>query len=125
MYTKIARKSLHPLLIACLLVGLGLISASAQAEVQATGAVIVVDSTDDEWNINGVCTLREAIDNASFNSHMGGNTDCAAGSGDDTITFDPSLAGQTITFDLYGQPFFTFQYLRQVDEKTEPRSKID
>src|SRR5205085_923361 len=46
---------------------------------RAAAAAVVVD---------GVCTLREAIQNANDNAQT--NPDCAAGSGADTITFDPN-----------------------------------
>jgi CSLREA domain-containing protein len=55
------------------------------------GAVIVVDSlADDATAGNGNCTLREAMNNANTNSDATAG-DCAAGTSDDTITFDSGL----------------------------------
>ena len=59
----------------------------------AAAAGIVVNSNADTTAVDGVCTLREAIDNANSNSATTGG-DCAAGSGADTITF---AADYTIT----------------------------
>ncbi|HET6632298.1 MAG TPA: choice-of-anchor Q domain-containing protein [Rhodanobacteraceae bacterium] len=62
--------------------------ASAQANS------IVVNSTADTGS---ACTLRNAIDNANSNTQT--HSGCAAGSGADTITFDPGVfaSPQTIT----------------------------
>jgi CSLREA domain-containing protein len=49
-------------------------------------ATITVTTTVDEQNNNGQCSLREAITNANANNQSG-STDCAAGTGDDTISF--------------------------------------
>jgi len=55
---------------------------------------IVVDSTGDS---GGACTLRYAIDNANDNAQT--HSECAAGGGADTITFDSTVFAtpQTIT----------------------------
>jgi|GEM_PF-2271399 len=66
------------LLCGVLVVGLGL---SVRAAPTAT---ITVTTTADEVNTNGFCSLREAIINANTDSQSG-STDCAAGSGADTI----------------------------------------
>lgn len=69
---------------------------------QALAATIVVNSLDDTVvSGDGVCTLREAVLNAEGDNHSG-STDCAAGSGADTITFSLSgtislASGLTIT----------------------------
>ncbi len=57
----------------------------------AMGATLTVDSDTDDGT---GCTLREAVASANGDSAVGG---CAAGSGSDTIVFDGSLAGSTIT----------------------------
>ena len=56
---------------------------------------LVVETNADNTTPDGNCTLREAITNA--NSNTATFADCTAGSGADTITFDASLSGQTIT----------------------------
>ena len=56
---------------------------------------LVVETNADNTTPDGNCTLREAIINA--NNNAASFPECAAGSGADTITFDASLAGQTIT----------------------------
>ena len=59
----------------------------------AYAAGIVVDSTVDDTpanlDANATCDLREAITNAN-NDDQSGSTDCAPGSGNDTITFSVS-----------------------------------
>ncbi|MEM7394377.1 MAG: CSLREA domain-containing protein, partial [Verrucomicrobiota bacterium] len=67
----------------------------------AWGAVITVTSLDDDTNTNGEVTLREAILAAETDLSVDGS---AAGSGADTIVFDPGLtaAGDpTISLELY------------------------
>jgi hypothetical protein len=60
----------------------------------AQAATIQVNSSVDPTDGSN-CTLRQAIANADANAQP--NTSCAAGTGDDTITFDSSLLGDTIT----------------------------
>ncbi len=61
----------------------------------ARAATITVNSTADNTTAgDGNCTLREAIANGDSDTTSG---DCTAGSGDDTITFAPGIAGGTIT----------------------------
>jgi CSLREA domain-containing protein len=49
---------------------------------------ITVNSTSDAASDDGLCTLREAITSANTNAASGASAgECAAGSGDDTITF--------------------------------------
>ena len=56
----------------------------------AQGATIAVNSLADNTTTgDGNCTLREAINNANSDSDTSGG-DCAAGTGDDTITFSVS-----------------------------------
>jgi CSLREA domain-containing protein len=60
------------------------------APTQVSAAAIHVDSLADITGAgDGACTLREAITNANANSDTSGG-DCAAGSGEDTITFGVS-----------------------------------
>jgi hypothetical protein len=67
-----------------------LLAGSARAEM------IPVNSSLDPADGSN-CTLRQAIVNAENNAQT--NLSCAAGTGDDTITFDDSLLGDTITLD--------------------------
>jgi len=74
----------------------------------ASANVITVDTpydmaADDVGNeTNGYCSLREAINSANLDVV----TDtCQAGNGDDTIVFDRSLDGQTITVSKRDSPF--------------------
>jgi hypothetical protein len=60
----------------------------------ARAATIQVNSSVDPIDGSN-CTLRQAIENAGNNAQT--NTSCAAGTGDDTITFASSLLGDTIT----------------------------
>ncbi len=74
-----------------LLVLASLLSFSAySATITVTGLTDVLNNAD------GVCTIREAVLNANFNN--GAWTDCAAGSGADTI----NLPSGTITFSIAG-----------------------
>jgi CSLREA domain-containing protein len=60
-------------------------SALGMIPARAAGTITVNTNTDVVSN-NGVCSLREAITNANADNQSG-STDCAAGSGTDTITF--------------------------------------
>jgi hypothetical protein len=60
----------------------------------ARAATIQVNSSADPTDGSN-CTLRQAIANAESDTQT--NLSCAAGAGNDTITFDNSLAGDTIT----------------------------
>ena len=60
------------------------------------GSTIVVNSLADTATAgDGLCTLPEAINNANANADTTSG-DCAAGSGDDSITFASTVTG-TIT----------------------------
>ncbi len=58
-----------------------------------SGTMLTVTTLNDEQNVNGLCSLREAIINAN-NDDQSGSIDCPAGCGSDTIDF--SVTG-TIT----------------------------
>ncbi|WP_298981118.1 CSLREA domain-containing protein, partial [uncultured Caldilinea sp.] len=60
-------------------------------------ALIIVNTTADELNSDGDCSLREAIQAANTNARVDA---CTAGSGDDTIVFDPNLGAATITLTM-------------------------
>jgi len=59
--------------------------------VPAEAANLTVNTLNDEQNVNGNCSLREAIINANSDDQSG-STDCLAGSGADTISF--SVTGE-------------------------------
>ena len=64
----------------------------------ARAATITVNSLlDAESCGDGVCTLREAVENADADMDISCGA-CAAGSGADIIVFSPALAGGTIPF---------------------------
>jgi CSLREA domain-containing protein len=67
---------------------------------QAAG-IVVTSAADGAPANDGQCTLREAIRNANSDS-TAGSSDCAAGSGADTITFAAGLDGQTIRLTTIG-----------------------
>jgi len=90
--SSVSLKVFRIVLIACMTLSLLLGSASFPTSVQASGNIVVKSNADIIAN-NGLCTLREAIINAN-NDNQSGSTDCAAGSGADTITF---AANYTIT----------------------------
>lgn len=72
---------------------LTLISFSTQA------ATITVTGTDDSIADDDICSIREAIRNANYDSQLD-NDDCEAGLDADTILFD--ISGNTIYLDLVG-----------------------
>src|SRR5688572_3168289 len=65
------------------------------AKVDALGTTILVETNSDNITVNGFCSLREAIRNANADSIV--SADCAAGTGNDTITFVGGLANSVIT----------------------------
>ena len=71
------------LVLAC---GVALLFASPLAPVEA--AAITVNTTADELNSDGDCSLREAIQAANTDAAVDA---CAAGSGDDTITLPAGI----------------------------------
>jgi CSLREA domain-containing protein len=77
MFTKISR-----VLSALLIAGILLASVTFPTSVRAD-STITVNTTDDELNTDGDCSLREAIQAANTNAAVDA---CTAGSGADTIT---------------------------------------
>ncbi len=65
----------------------------------AYAATITVNTTDDELNSDGDCSLREAIQAANSNA---GVDACTAGSGPDSIVFDASVVPGTFTLTIPG-----------------------
>jgi CSLREA domain-containing protein len=88
---RVLKVLLNLAVLLTLLVG----SAGFPARAHALGALIIVDSTSDNATHNSFCTLREAIINANADSST--YSECEAGLGNDTITFDGGLANGTIT----------------------------
>ena len=78
---------------------LGLFLSLAFGAAAAAAQNIIVDSTGDTIANDGVCTLREAVNAANTDKPLPNSVlgECPPGSGDDTIVFDASLAGATIT----------------------------
>ncbi len=72
-----------------LLVCLAVVAFSLAQPVPARAASLLVDSAGDSLSDGDGCTLREAITNANNNAVTW--TDCASGSGADTITFSPAV----------------------------------
>ena len=94
MKLSVARRWADLGVMLCLALGAGLCSMVLPSPAGA--ATIVVNSLEDTVvHGDGLCTLREAILNAERDNRSG-STDCAAGSGADTIMF--SLSG-TISLD--------------------------
>lgn len=81
--------------VSSMVAGVCLLASSA-----AGAATIVVNTVEDVLNTNdGICSLREAVQAVNMFEPVDG---CAAGDGNDTITFAPELMGQTIVLDLAG-----------------------
>ncbi|MBE2201153.1 MAG: CSLREA domain-containing protein, partial [Anaerolinea sp.] len=78
---------------------IALLLTAAPQSARAAG-LITVTSAADSVGSDGLCTLREAIANANNDAATYG--DCAAGSGADTITFAPALAGGIISLTTIG-----------------------
>lgn len=71
-----------------------LVAAPLAATAQpAASAVLIVTTADDELNVDGDCSLREAIASAETDT---GVDLCLPGSGADIISFLPTLSGQPI-----------------------------
>lgn len=85
-------------LIVLIVVALLLLTAAPQS-AHAAGPIVVTSAADSVGS-DGLCTLREAITNANNDAATYG--DCAAGSGADTITFAPALAGTLISLNTVG-----------------------
>ena len=75
-----------------LVVSLGIALLASPARASSN---IIVNTNTDDTTTNGQCSLREAMTNA--NNDAATYPDCIAGSGADTIIFDSSLSGATIT----------------------------
>jgi len=86
-------------LLAPCVVGLGMalaclcLLASDPARAAVAGVTITVDTTNDELNTDGDCSLREAIQAANTDSAVSG---CPAGSGADTIVLPVGIYTLTI-----------------------------
>lgn len=97
--TRTRRKGIRPLwgltVLAVLAFGVATLFAYTAYPVEA--AAISVNSTADTVATDGVCTLREAIDNANSDSDTTGG-DCDAGAGSDVI----SLPAGTYTLSIAG-----------------------
>ncbi len=65
----------------------------AALAVNASAATLTVTSLADNTVVDGQCSLREALENASNNNQA--NADCLAGTGDDEIAFDAGLFSGT------------------------------
>lgn len=71
----------------------------------ALPATITVDGTGSETTTNGVCSIREAINNA--NNDDAGFADCTAGSGADTIELSNTVSLTDVDHDDRGLPLIT------------------
>jgi len=71
----------------------------AAGRLPVQGATLIVNTSADEVDTNGRCSLREAITNAN-NDDQSGSTDCPAGSGADTIVL--SVLIYTLSLDASG-----------------------
>jgi CSLREA domain-containing protein len=88
MFTKISR------LLSALLIGGMLLGSVAFPTSVRADSTITVNTTDDELNTDGDCSLREAIQAANTNAAVDA---CTAGSGADTITVPAGTYTLTIT----------------------------
>jgi CSLREA domain-containing protein len=77
------------LMVAWFVIGLLLAQFGPTVPVARAASLTVNSLADGAPANDGACTLREAIINANHNDQSG-STDCAAGSGEDTITFTVS-----------------------------------
>jgi CSLREA domain-containing protein len=75
-------------MVLCLALSSTVVFSSAGSAPAVAGTTITVNSTSDAAANDGLCTLREAITSANVNADSGAASgECAAGTGDDTITF--------------------------------------
>lgn len=75
-------------------------------------AVITVDNLDDNIEVDGRITLREAIFAANNDTLADADEGTQAGSGADTIEFAANLAGQRINLSIVGDTNFNHSALR-------------
>jgi CSLREA domain-containing protein len=61
----------------------------AAVGIDASAATLTVTTLADDTVVDGECSLREALENASNNNQA--SADCPAGTGDDEVTFDAGL----------------------------------
>ena len=85
MKTSHSKPAFHIVMLISLLISL---IGGAVFVTPAHAAGLVVNSLLDTTAVDSKCTLREAVQNANFNSAL--NPDCVGGSGVDTITFSVS-----------------------------------
>ena len=81
-----------------LLVSIAVLSFSLVQPLPAQAASLLVNSTGDALTNDGSCTLREAITNANNDAVTW--SDCATGSGADTISFAPGVTTIFLTGSL-------------------------
>jgi predicted outer membrane repeat protein len=87
---RISSLVLHLLVTLSLLAGSAIFPSPAHAD-----SVITVATNADTIALDGLCSLREAIENANNDAQT--HSDCVAGSGNDVIQFDDILGTATIT----------------------------
>jgi CSLREA domain-containing protein len=76
-----------------------LVSLVSVAERLLPGSIIIVNTTDDELNADGDCSLREAIRAANTDSMV---DTCTGGSGRDDIVFDAIVVPGTFALSISG-----------------------
>jgi CSLREA domain-containing protein len=84
--------------ISCLILFASIIFALAAPNL-VNASIISVNTSNDELNDNGNCSLREAIQSANLDTIVDA---CTAGSGADQIVFDSSVVPGTFTITIAG-----------------------
>jgi CSLREA domain-containing protein len=88
------RLSSQPVLLRTVLLLVAILSLAAPLAQSAHAASLIVTTIADTTITDGLCSLREAITNA--NNDAATFSDCAAGTGNDTITFSGTGLGTII-----------------------------
>ena len=92
------KKRIYTLLTGILLAGAYLVFALAVPQI-VHASIITVNTTDDELNADGDCSLREAIRAANTDSMV---DTCTGGSGPDDIMFDAIVVPGTFALSISG-----------------------
>jgi titin len=93
--TRASARALKAVVLAAAMAA-SLMPIATQRAFAGQGIVLEVNSNQDIHNPIGNCTLRDAITAANLNN-LTGHCDATGSTGTDTITFNPILAGSTIS----------------------------
>lgn len=99
---KVSNKVAGGIWLSCLIVVMQIAACTifAAAVPSADAATISVNTTDDELNADGDCSLREAVRSANIDTAV---DTCVSGSGSDEIIFESSAVPGVFTLSITGK----------------------